>query len=985
MIAAGIELGFTNSKIGIYKNGKFYIVPNSMGDTCTPSVVAILNDNEIVGEELIFNKANAKNTITEIKRLIGKNINDIKDLKDIHYDISSRNGKLEIKINRKGNDEFYSLEYIISLIFKKLIKHASEFSGETIYQAVFAVPASFGENQILSIKEAAKLAGIDVLGIVEEPIAAAFAYDFGKIINIKDSFSPNIIKTIKDKNKRNVLVFDLGGGSLNISILTVENKKIEIKKTLEDNNIGGKDFDNKLIDYCLHDFCQKYQIDKKEILKELDAVKRLKIQCEKEKKKVDKSDSITIKVFNFFNNSNLYIEIKKQQFNDMFEDSFKKIEEMIDKILSDSHYTSDEIDDVIIGGGSSKIPNIKEILNKKFNSNKIKDNINPEEVNIMGASWKAYELVKKSPAKKTMDYLPNSLGVGVVSKNLEESRIGQIMSVLIAKNTLLPKESTKRRYKTIMDDQPYFKIKIYYGNEKFIKDNILLGEFILDNLPKGKAKSVSFIMSLLCDNRGKVTLNAEVENTGIKSTGEVSIEDIVNTDKKGEEINNDHPTTIIRMKKNPESNKKLEEIHKMVNDINEKNNSLKKITNEEEKIASLNELCELCLKIINIYEILKKDNDSEYFYEKIFDYTKLLFIFYSQIMIIDEDENYTEDIINKIKEEMPKFINDDIESLLEPFIELKDKIPKKYCEIILFCVEILYKKGDKIIEERKKYARYYSRKFYQKAESIKKYIDDNLKNNMGPKMEVTLKEIEKKYGSKIAEIDAFVKAVKNQISQKNTQFLPGKTGFTSISNMLSRNGSGSDDIHFIIDIYQEMADSLSKGEVTEEEAYIKANIIKINFKIFKNYDFELYKNLNKRIAFIYDRLEIDDEDEPEWHKQLTILNEEIEKKRIEIENQIIIDKKKIDEDINEIYNAFKQKVEDGNQPMEFIKYLIENYPFIKFDSSQKEKLMQDSFNNIFKSIFPSYHPDNYKDRNNSKIYEEIYKLLVKIEEKFLKN
>ena len=256
---------------------------------------------------------------------------------------------------------------------------------------------------------------------------------------------------------------------------------------------------------------------------------------------------------------------------------------------------------------------------------------------------------------------------------------------------------------------------------------------------------------------------------------------------------------------------------------------------------------------------------------------------------------------------------------------------------------------------------------------------------MGPKMEATLKEIEKKYGSKIAEIDAFVKAVKNQISQKNTQFLPGKTGFTSISNMLSRNGSGSDDIHFIIDIYQEMADSLSKGEVTEEEAYIKANIIKINFKIFKNYDFELYKNLNKRIAFIYDRLEIDDEDEPEWHKQLTILNEEIEKKRIEIENQIIIDKKKIDEDINEIYNAFKQKVEDGNQPMEFIKYLIENYPFIKFDSSQKEKLMQDSFNNIFKSIFPSYHPDNYKDRNNSKIYEEIYKLLVKIEEKFLKN
>lgn len=984
MIAAGIELGFTNSKIGIYKNEKFYIVPNSMGDTCIPSVVAILNDNEIVGEELIFNKANVKNTITEIKRLIGKNINDIKDLKDIHYDISSRNGKLEIKINREGNDEFYSLEYIISLIFKKLINLASEFSGTTIYQAVFAVPTSFGESQILSIKEAAKLAGIDVLEIIEEPIAAALAYDFGKIINIKDSLSPNIIK--KNNDKRTVLVFDLGGGSLNISILTVENEKIEIKKTLEDNNIGGQDFDNKLFDYCLHDFCQKYQIDKKEILKKLDAVKRLKIQCEKGKKKFDKSDSITINIFNFFNNSNLYIEIKKQQFNELFEDSFKKIEEMIDIILSDSDYTTDKIDDVIIGGGSSKIPNIKEILKKKFNSNIIKDNINPEEVNIMGASWKAYILVKKSPAKKTIDYLPCSLGVGVVSKKLEESQIGQIMSVLIPKNTLLPKTSATRRYKTIKDDQPYFKIKIYYGNEKFIKDNRLLGEFILDNLPKGKAKSVTFTMSLLCDNRGKVTLNAEVENTGIKSSGEVSIGDVGNTDKKGEEdINDHHPTTIIRMKKNPESNKKLEEIHKMVNDINEKNNSLTKITNEEEKIARLNELCEFCLKIIDIYEILKKESDSEYFYEKIFDYTKLLFIFYSQIMIIDEDENYTEDIINKIKEEMPKFINDNIESLLEPFIELKDKIPKKYCEIILFCVEILYQKGDKIIEERKQYARYYSRKYYQKAENIKKYIDDNLKNNMGPKMETTLKEIEKKYGSKIAEIDAFVKAVKNEISQKNTQFLPGKTGFTSISNILSKNGTGSEDIHFIIDIYQEMADSLSKGELTEEEAYIKANIIKINFKIFKNYDFKLYKYLNDRIAFIYERIDIDNEDEPDWHKQLMILNEEIEKKRIEIENQIIIDKKKIDEAINEINNVFKQKVVDGNQPMEFIQYLIENYPFINFDSSQKEELMQDSFKKTFKSIFPRYHPDNYKDRNNAKIYEKIYTLLVIIEEKYLKN
>ena len=980
MIAAGIDFGITNSKIGIIKNGKKIIVPNSMGETCIPSVVAILDGNEIVGEEIMLHKTNDKNTITEIKRLIGKNINDLKNLKDIHYNIASNNGKLEIKINNNGKEEFYTPEKIISLIFKKLIKNASEFSGTTINNAVITVPNDFNDSQIDTIKEAAKLEDINILEIIKEPIAAALAYDFGIIKNVNDSFFPNFIKNKNDINNKKVLVFDFGGGSLDISVLEIEMNNISIKASSSD-NIGGNDFDNKLIDYCLHDFCQKSDIDEKEVRKDFEALKRLKTQCEKVKKKLMNNESLTISFYNFFNNFNLYVEVNKERFNEMCEDLYQKIENMLDKVLTDSSYTSDQIDNVIIAGGSSKIPRIKEILTNKFNEDKIKDNLNAEEVNTIGASLRAEKLAKKLPNQKlkTFEFLPFSLGVGVVSKNEEEIKIGQIMSFLIKKNSKLPIDSEKRRYKTIKDDQSFFKIKIFYGDNKYIKDNRPLGTFILDNLPKGKAKTVAFKMFLSADVNGKITLNAEVENTGAKLSGDVWLKD-VNTDNTEEDTNN-KPTTIIRIQKNPESNKKLDEIRKNVKNINEKNDALEKITNDEEKINCLKELYIACLNIINIYETLKKDKDSEYLNEKIFDYTKLLFQYYSQIIIIDKDEKYTSEIINKIIEEIPKFINDNIENLLTSLSKLKENTPRKYCEIILFCVEILYKEGDKILEERKPYARYYSRKFYQKAENIKKYINEILKD-IGPKNEQKLREIEKNYGSKISQIDAFVKAVKNEISQKDTQFFPKKSGFTFIGQALNKK----EDIHFVIDIYQEMADSFSKGKTTtEEEAFIKANIIKINFKIFKNYDFNLYSSLNKRIEYIYERLDIDDDEEPEWHKKLEELNKEIEMKRIEIENQKKIDEETSIKSINEINNVFKEKVERDKNPMEFLEFIIENYPYINFDPSKKEELMQDSFENIFKNIFPRYHSDNYKESNKFKIYTEIYTLLVKIEESFIKN
>ena len=328
-----------------------------------------------------------------------------------------------------------------------------------------------------------------------------------------------------------------------------------------------------------------------------------------------------------------------------------------------------------------------------------------------------------------------------------------------------------------------------------------------------------------------------------------------------------------------------------------------------------------------------------------------------------------------------KFINDDIETLLESLDDLKDKSPNSYIEIILNTVEILYEEGDKIVSEKKEFSCYYSRKLYRKANNIKNYIDEKLKEEINIELEKKLKDIEKKFCYKNNELEVYIKTFKDQIHNKNTMFLPNKTGNTIISNIINKK----DDYLTIIDIFQELADSFSKEGDKETEAYIYANIIKINFKIFKNNDFELYDQLNRRINKLYEDLEDDDDnedfEEPEWHKNLNEINKDIKEKRIEYEREEEEKRKKIylpkKEEIMKIY---KEKIEEGNKPKEFLEYLIDNYPYIKYDPSKKEELMKESFETLFYIIYPLYQPDSYED----KIYHDIYVLLGKIEEKYIK-
>ena len=966
---AAIDLGTSNSKIAVFFEGKAQTVPNKIGDNTTPSIVAILNDGVAIGEETMLYKADEKHTITQIKRLLGKNISDLKDLKDINYDIEENKDKLEIKVIRNGKVEYFTPEQITAMIFKKLIKDASIFINKEIKKAIFTIPSNCDQEQRKSIMTAAKIAEIEVLEIINDPTAAALAYGLGTKENLSDSVFMSVIQEDQIE-ARKVLVFDLGGGTFDISILTIENNEFKVKITKGDPSFGGMDFDNKIVDYCLKDFCQKYNnIKETHIRKDSNAIRRLRSHCEKAKKKLSNTISTNIHINNFYDGKNLYLEINRDRFNGICEDLYQKIRYTLDQIFEESKFNINEINDVILIGGSSKMPKIREIVNEKFPSIKIRDKINQDEAVVIGAAWKAHKLNKTNMQFKVKEITSTSYGVGMRNKIIEERKKGLVMSVLINKNSEIPVRSKKKRYRTTKDNQDHFIIKVYSGEEKYVKNNNFLGEVRIDNLPPGKAGEVSFDIEFEVNANGILVVNAEVGDNKVSTQYQIS--------NKKNELNTS--TTII-LRKNPESNKKLNEIKNISKNINNKKKELENEANDNNKINILKELCDYCSKIINIYEELNKGKDSETLYGKIFDYTKSLINYYSKIIIIYDEDSSGKEYINKIMDIMKKFINDDIETLLESLDELKNKNPNAYIEIILNTVQMLYEEGDKIVSEKKEFSCYYSRKLYRKANNIKNYINEELKEEMDNKLVRQLGEIEKKFCYKNNDLEVYIKYFEAQIHDKNTIFLPNKTGNTIIRQIINNK----DDYLTIIDIFQELADSFSKKGDKETEAYIYANIIKINFEIFKNNDFELYDQLNRRIEKLYDDLENDNDDfeEPDWHKDLNKINDNIQQKKIEYERIEEEKKRKIYlQKKEEIMKIYEEKIERDNKPKEFLEYIIDKYPFIKYDPSKKEELKKESFESLFNKIYPLYHPDDFND----KIYSDIYVLLGKIQEKCIKN
>ena len=972
-IAIGIDLGTSNSAIGVFQNYQVEIAPNSIGDTYTPSVVDILEEGELVGEETMLHKIdenNSRNRITEIKRIIGRKFSSLtiqeKEKYNAIEDPKNQN-QILIKVTRNNQDVFLSPEIIMSYIFKKLIKSASNFINTSIRRAVITIPAYYDYNQRAAIIEAAKLSGINVLRIINEPTAAALAYGLGKTINLKDSLAISVIKQ-DNKTNRKIMVFDLGGGTFDVSILSLKDSKdFKVITTSGDTHLGGDDFDYRLVNICIKKFCKVYQIDEPEIRKDKNIKRRLKIQCEKAKKKLSNQMSTSIKIYNFYKEHTLYVDITREEFDELCEDLYERIKEVLDKVIIESKLSLEEIDDIVVVGGSSKIPKIKTILIEKYGASKIRDQINPDEAVAIGATWQAHKIIKSNKDINIIDITPFTLGVAARNKSPNEKEEGPVMSILIPKDKEISCRSNERLYKTVEDNQKFFKIQLFAGEDKFVKNNDLLKEFKVENLPKGKAGTVTLKITLEINKDGIVFINAEVESTGEKKTEQYSLYDKI------------HSTLLQSSKKKVkiEGKEKLEEIKDLTEFMKEKNKLLPKLEDNEQKFKCLKNLSDSCAKLIEIYSNLIEQNDSDNLYQKLIENYKRILKYYSEMLIINNDSKINDDLMNKIKEIITKLINDDIENMINIFDELKEKKQEQYILIIIFTAELLYKEGQKILDEGKNYSRYYSRKFFLKADKVKSYIAQKMIDNMDYNLQKIYEPFKQKYSNKVDLVDTFVKSIKKRIKLKDTPYI---TGFTAIGKILEE-AMKPENVDLALDILTEMVSSLSKDKKnpTEEEAFCLVNIIKIKFSILSNQslsDINTYENMIDRINYICESLEIDESSS--WFNQFKDLVKEIKDKK----EELLKNKKNHKAVKDELGNLYKSSKEKKN-PKEFINFIIQKYPYTGYDASKN--LLNLNCEEILEIIFPKYHPDNYIGRDDYDIYNEIYILLVKIEEDLKKN
>ena len=441
--ALGLDLGTTFSCIGVFRNGGVEIIPNRNGEKVTPSIVTILDeDNILKGEEAEDHLVkDYESSIYAIKRFIGRDFRD----KNIEKEIKFENFPFNIIKNEKDNFPLveivkngkkihFKLEEISSYVIKKMVQSAEDYLNRKINKLVITVPANFNDSQRDSTIKAAKLAGIEVLRIINEPTAAALAYGLQEKNNLK--------------NNSKILIFDLGGGTFDVTILNINKDKdgqnFDILATNSNKFLGGEDFDNKLVDHFLDEFCRKMEENKEEIKKDKKAIKRLKIACENIKRVLSIEKETTLCLNNFYNNQDIFEDISRNSFEYLCKDLFEKLKEPVDDALAYAKLTPKDINEIVLVGGSTRIPHIKTILKEKFENIKINDQINPDETVAYGATLVAAKILIKRDnlllGFNLMDITPLSLGVEVVNDSEDEEirKEGGKMSVIIKRGQTIP-------------------------------------------------------------------------------------------------------------------------------------------------------------------------------------------------------------------------------------------------------------------------------------------------------------------------------------------------------------------------------------------------------------------------------------------------------------------------------------------------------------------------------------------------------------------
>ena len=1000
-VAIGIDLGTTFSCIAVYKNNKIEIIPNEMGDPITPSIVTFSGDKVYAGEETLrIQTKDPKNTIYGVKRLIGRYFEDKEVQEEIkkYWTFKVKPGEKQekghlplIEVDFEGKKKDLAPEEISSLVLSKLKRSAERHLKTQVNNCVVTIPAHFRESQKNATIKACQDAGFNVLGTLNEPEAAALAFGFeGKNKNKKKEENP--------KEEKNILIFDLGGGTFDVSILELKDLVFTDKGKFGDPHFGGEDFDNALVDYCIERFYEmkKIKIDK---INDPEPMKRLKMSCENAKKILSSKEVTQIELNCLKDNEDLSLEISRELFENICGHLFDKCITPIYDLLNNINISAGAIDEIVLIGGSTRIPRIRRMLKSIFYQEP-NTSINPDEAVAYGASILAAKLLGLDNQNINniliKDITPFTLGIAVVDpqaapilmllqflKNLENlynkkknkeikfsSGDAKLMSDVIKKGSPIPYDNTET-YHTLNDFQEEVLIEVFEGESLFVKDNHLLGQFRIKNLPKKKAEEVKFDVNFKIDTNGILTVTAQLKED------QNNKEQLVVETFKGGVSKNEFNLIQKIQNSDPKDNKFYKmrdlkvEMDKYYNQIVNPNIEDEDEDEERKEEIKFNIICNYSHSIEEFISLFdKKDLQNEAILEKIFEYLEKLFKSYDMAMKIKSQvtKDFQEKLINKIMDYFSEFFVIKIFWLPNLLDILKNTPIKFFFDLCVNLMQLFLIKGQMYLNDSKKenFNKLYSKQYFKAGlDLIEKFNLDKEKARVDRNKSKGYEEIKNKC----------IAAINNL----NSEYLLEVQNALSLNKLISNDYINEKErLYLLLDTFHQ---NISRLEGIEDKESLRsialsyANIIKIEFKLLKiTKNLKLLNDYSNKCIEISNKIGINNS--KAWYKEFLEIKKEIDEriKKNELENDE--EKRKIREKMRDTLNDISKKAKEMKNE-EFIKYIIDNHPPIGYKKENDYvKLFKENPEKALDELTTIYHTSNYHGKD---VTYEKYLIIEQIE------